>query len=275
MKLLTDTHSHTYPSSHDGKNTLREMIEGAIEKNIAVYGISNHFDYDYDEGLMTEEEKKTLPNGDEEEYFSEARSLQQEYAEKIKVLVGGEFGFSTKKEIQEQYRLTYERYRPDYVINSVHSNNGRDFSRTPLSNDKREVFGSYLRLIRQSLDASYPYDIIGHFEYIVRYVPFAEKRIEVGEFQEQIDDILQTIIKKGKIIEVNTACSGLPRIGMPHEGILKRYYELGGRRVTFGADAHTTTRLLEGREVVVDSLKAIGFTYLTIPDKGNYIQVEI
>ncbi len=32
------------------------MIDVAIEKEIFCYGISNHFDYDYDENLMTEEE---------------------------------------------------------------------------------------------------------------------------------------------------------------------------------------------------------------------------
>ncbi len=273
MKFLTDTHSHTYPSSHDGQNTLREMIDAAIEKEIFCYGISNHLDYDYDENLMTEEEKKTLPNGDEDEYFHDARLLQQEYEEKIKVLVGAEFGYSDKKEIQEQYRLAYEKHYPDYVINSVHSNNGRDFSRTPLPNDKKEVFGLYLRLVRQSLDVPYPYDIIGHFEYIVRYVPFADKKIDVAEFQEQIDDILKTIIDKRKIVEVNTSRFGLQRIGLPNEDILARYYKLGGRRVTFGSDAHTTSRLLDGREEVIAMLKEIGFKYLTIPDKGNYIKV--
>ncbi len=275
MKILTDTHSHTYPSSHDGKNTLREMISAAIEKGAFYYGISNHFDYDYDKSLMTEEEKKTLPNGNENEYFHEARLLQQEYEEKIKVLVGAEFGYSDKKDIQEQYCIAYEKHCPDYVINSVHSHNGRDFSRTLLPNNKKQVFGQYLRLVRQSLDAPYHYDIVGHFEYIVRYVPFVDKKIETTEFQEQIDDILKTIIAKGKIIEVNSAVFGLSRISLPNEDILTRYYKLGGRRVTFGSDAHMAARILDGREKVVAMLKKIGFKYLTIPDKGNYINICI
>ncbi len=275
MGILTDTHSHTYPSSHDGKNTLREMIEGALEKQVTYYGISNHFDYDYDEKLMTEEEKKILPNGDEEEYFRDARFLQKEYEEKIKVLVGAEFGYSERKEVQEQYRLAYEKHRPDYVINSVHSNEGRDFSRTALPKDKKGLFELYLRLVRQSLDVPYHYDIVGHIEYIVRYVPFAEKKIELGEFQEQIDDILKRIIEKGKILEVNTATFGLERVGLPNEEVLARYYELGGRRVTFGSDAHTTARILEGREKVVATLKKIGFEYLTIPVCGEYTKIPL
>ena len=46
-KLLTDLHSHT-TFSHDGKNTPAQMLEAAQKKGLAFYGVSDHFDYDYD-----------------------------------------------------------------------------------------------------------------------------------------------------------------------------------------------------------------------------------
>ena len=57
--------------------------------------------------------------------------------------------------------------------------------------------------------------------------------------------------------------------------IVKRYYELGGRAVSIGSDAHFKERIMDKREEVVKELKEIGFTYITVPDKKGYIKVEI
>ncbi len=275
MIFLTDMHSHSYPASHDGKNSLREMFAAARRKGMAFFGVSNHFDYDYDSARMTEAERRAVCNGDEEEYFHDARHLQEDYEGVMNVAVGAEFGYSDSTEVQGRYALTYEKYRPDYVINSVHGDNGEDFARYAFTQEKRDTYQAYLRLIRRSLDAPYPYDIVGHIEYIVRYVPFDEREISVSDFQEEIDDILLTIIKKDKILEVNSATKNLPRVSLPSEGILRRYYALGGRKVSYGSDAHAVERVGDKREQIVALLKKIGFTYLTVPFRGEHIKVEI
>ncbi len=275
MQYLTDTHSHTYPASHDGKSTLMEMVLAAIEKGIAVLGFSNHIDYDYVEELMTQEEKAKLKNGDESLYFGEARVLQEAYREQVTLLVGAEFGFSPDAAVQKRYLSFYETYHPDYIINSVHSVRGRDYARASLSQDRHKVFRDYLQAVRESLDVPYPYDIVGHFEYLVRYVPFEDKYLHPAEFREEIDDILLTIIRKNKILEVNSSTYGLTRFSIPNPEILERYYILGGRQVTFGSDAHDTNRLSDKREQIISLLKTIGFTHLTIPHRGVYRQVAL
>ena len=273
-KFLTDMHSHT-SFSHDGQNTPAEMLEGAQKKGLAFYGVSDHFDYDYDFSLMDEEERKATQNGDVEEYFHALRHLQEDYEGVMNVVVGAEFGYSENEKVQGRYLSTYEKYRPDFVINSVHGQGGRDYARCEFTKDKRETYGEYLRLIRKSLDAPYPYDIVGHIGYIARYVPFEDNKLDLAEFGEQIDDILKTIVQKGKILEINSANKNLKNRTLPDWDIVRRYFELGGRKVSFGSDAHFVSRIKDKREEVVEKLKEIGFTYLTVPFRGEYIKVEL
>ena len=279
-QFLTDMHTHT-TFSHDGRNTPAEMLAAAQKQGVAFYGVSEHFDYDYDTSLMDEDEYKATRNGDEEEYFHALRHLQEDYEGVMNVAVGAEFGYSEEEKVQGRYALTYEKYRPDYVINSVHSIDGRDFAcvryskRAKIVGTKKEVFGNYLRLVRKSLDAPYPYDIVGHIGYAARYVPFADKNISLEEFGEEIDDILQTIIKKDKILEVNSANKTLENRTLPARHIIERYFALGGRKISYGSDAHFIERIGDKREEIVATLKEIGFTYLTVPFRGEHIKVEI
>ena len=193
-QFLTDMHTHT-TFSHDGKNTPAEMLAAAQKAGIAFYGVSDHFDYDYDILLMSKREFYEKRNGNTEEYFHTLRHLQEDYEGVMNVAVGAEFGFSTKKDVQKRYLETYEKHRPDFVVNSVHGGDGKDFARYQFVESKAEVYKMYLGLIRESLDAPYPYDIVGHFGYIMRYVPYADVNISLEAFGKELDDILLTIIK--------------------------------------------------------------------------------
>ncbi len=275
MKWITDMHSHSYPASHDAQDSLPKMLAEARRKGVAFYGVSNHFDYDYDLCQMSKEEIEEIKNGDEGAHFHEARHLQEDYEGVMNVVVGAEFGYSDKEEVKARYLATYEKFRPDFVVNSVHGGDGKDFARCEYLLGEKYTYETYLDLIRRSLDVPYPYDIVGHIEYIVRYVPYAEREISLAEFGERIDDILRTIIKKDKILEVNTATKDLPRLTLPREAIVCRYYELGGRKISYGSDAHFAARICDKREEVVKMLKEIGFTYLTVPVKGEHIKVEL
>ena len=275
MKLLTDMHTHT-TFSHDGENSPADMLSEALKKGIAFYGICEHFDYDYDRSLMTEEERATTVNGDEATYFHDVRHLQEDYEGSMNVIVGAEFGYSDDPAVQQRYLETYEKFRPDFVINSVHSDFGRDFCRTSFEGmGKAEIYRRYLELIRRSLDVPYPYDIVGHIGYIARYVPFADKDLSLEEFGKEIDGILSAVIEKGKILEVNSSNKQLKNRTLPARPILERYYALGGRKVSYGSDTHFLSRIADKREEVVEMLKEIGFEYITVPFRGDYIKVEL
>ncbi len=272
MKFLTDMHTHT-AFSPDADDRAEDMLLAAQKKGLAFYGISDHFEFDYNLLKMPKEVVLEYLNFNEEEYFHALRHLQEDYEGVMNVAVGAEFGYTENEKVQGRYALICQKYCPDFIINSVHGGDGLDFAFQDFPKDKKAVYGAYLALVRKSLDVPYPYDIVGHFGYIARYVPFADKSF--AGFEKEIDDILLTVIQKDKILEVNTAVKGLAQATLPSAGILKRYFELGGRKLSFGSDAHNTERIAEGREGVAELLKAIGFTHITVPFKGERIKVEL
>ncbi len=272
--MLTDIHTHS-AFSPDGISPLEEMVERAHEKSLKYFGVSEHFDFDYAAcGLELNGEHPPLIGG--EEYFAAARALQEEYAGKgMRLLVGGEYGFCPDKGCCERYLALTERKKPDFIVNSVHVVNGGDcyFAGYFAGKAREDVYRAYLEHIRMSLDAPYPYDIVAHIGYVSRNAPYENKLLRYDDFPALFDDILKTIVGKGKILEVNSSTRGAGTPFFPERSILARYFELGGRRVSFGSDAHDTSRIAEGRERAVSALKELGFAALTIPDCGEYKEI--
>ena len=66
------------------------MLASALEKGLAFYGVSEHFDYD----VYTLKGEQYI---DAEEYFHAARHLQEDYAGCMNVLIGGEFSYTDDK----------------------------------------------------------------------------------------------------------------------------------------------------------------------------------
>lgn len=280
-KFLTDIHNHS-KFSHDGVSTLSEMLDTALSLGVGFYGVSEHFDYDLCESSQAFYKQSI----DEDAYFHTARHLQEDYQGCMNVLVGAEFGYTDDKKAWGRYENIYKKYAPDFVVNSIHSLNGWDYySQKPLYKElengekilrtKKEVYTEYCQLIRRSLDAPYPYDIVGHFGYVSRYYPQDDRAFSLAEFGDEIDEVLKTVIAKDKILEVNASAHGLKQICLPSEEILRRYYALGGRKISYASDAHQTSSILRGREQIVALLKEIGFTYLTVPCRGEHIKVEL
>lgn len=274
MNILTDVHTHT-TFSPDGKSDVYEMLAKAKALQLGYWGISEHFDYDYYADNIPFDGGPARFT-DAETYFSVARKLQAEENE-VHVLVGGEFGFSRNEKTADYYNALVKRYRPDFIVNSVHTQGTADYyDRTPFfGKDKRAAYKEYFALVRDSLEAKYPYDIVGHIGYAARYAPYPDKEPTYEEFKDEIDDILSAVIRKGKILEANSSAKGLKTPFLPSVDILQRYFELGGRKVSFASDAHDAGRLAAGRDAVIAALKKIGFTDLIVPCCGKEIKIKI
>ena len=269
--FLTDVHNHSTFSS-DGVSSLSEMLKTAQEKGVAFYGVAEHFEYG--ENLYEHE-----PEIDAEEYFHSARHLQEDYAGVMNVLVGAEYGYTADQNAQGRYAMNAKKHRPDFAVNSVHMKDKIDYytqiwfytdvNGVRVLRDKNEVYREYLAIVKESLDVPYPYDIVGHLGYPARYAPYEDKAMRYDELAKEFDEVLLKIIEKGKILEVNAA--GF----FASEDVLKRYFELGGRMVSYASDAHSTQSILRNRAEIVAVLKKIGFTYVTVPCRGEYIKVDL
>jgi histidinol-phosphatase (PHP family) len=274
MAILTDLHTHTTFSA-DGKATLSAMYKAAEAHELAFWGISEHFDYDYKVNNILYCGKE-IAYIDEHAYFSAAKVLQRDNRTMC-ILVGAEFGFARNPEVHSLYIQAIEAHAPDYVINSVHTNGRYDYADPEAfaGRDKNDVYGEYLSIVRESLDAPYHYDIVGHLGYCTRKAPYTDRVMHYADFADQLDDILKTVIAKDKILEVNSSVTNQPTEFLPYREILERYYALGGRKVSYGSDAHDTKRLCDKRAQILEMLKEIGFTHLTIPFRGKRFKVAI
>ncbi|MBP5242479.1 MAG: histidinol-phosphatase HisJ family protein [Clostridia bacterium] len=239
---MTDVHTHTTFST-DGIDDIAVMYARAVEMGIAYWGISEHFDYDY---LVNHIRFKGEPIDytDPDKYFPAAKKLQAE-SKDVRILVGGELGYAHDRMAHAIYMNLIEQYQPDFIVNSVHTNGKYDFYEEEAfaGKDKKTAYGEYLALVRESLDAYYNYDIVGHIGYCCRFAPYEDRKMRYEEFAPQLDDILKTIIAKGKILEANSSVKGMDTSFLPFEEIFKRYFELGGREVSFASDAHGANRL--------------------------------
>ena len=279
-KFLTDVHNHSTFSA-DGVSELSDMLQTAQEKGVAFYGVSEHFN-----GDLCLEARRKEEDIDAEAYFHAARHLQEDYAGVMNVLVGAELGYTEEESVQAYYCAVCEKYRPDFIVNSIHSFKGWDYYKqkqffikdekgNAVLRDQREAYEEYFALLEKSLDAPYPYDIVGHLGYVSRYYPRDNKEIRYADYAQTLDRILKNIIEKGKILEANSAVYDLKQTAIPGEDVFRRYFELGGRKVSYASDAHQTTSILRGRKEIVKMLKGIGFTYITVPCQGEHIKVEI
>lgn len=269
--IKLDLHTHTTFSA-DGISPLGEMVAEAQAQGMRYYGVSDHFDYDY----MTEHAKingKEIDYIDEAAYFAAGRALQTGLkSDRLKLLIGGEFGYSSLGECKQMYLDVIGRYRPDFVVNSVHRCDGYDcwFGEYFQERSKELAYGRYLETVRESLDAPYGYDIVAHIGYVSRNAPYPDPKISYSDFSDLYDEILSAIVAKGKILEVNTSPRHAGSDFLPDTDVLSRYYELGGRKISYGSDAHGVSRVGEKYECVLSALRSIGFTGFTVPCGGEH-----
>ena len=256
--MLWDTHMHTYFSS-DSEAGIQEMIEAAITAGIDGVCFTDHMDVDY---------PYEVPQGfcfDMAEYYQAMTEAQNQYKGKFPVRIGMELGLQAH--LKDRLPGMAAAYPFDFVIGSSHLVHGMDPYYTEYFEGKEEdkAYREYFESILENLAAFDCFDVYGHIDYIVRYGPNQNQFYSYGKFADVIDEILRTIIPKGKGIEINTAGFKYG-LGHPHptEQILKRYRELGGEILTIGSDAHKAEHVGFGFGKVPGILQEAGFRYYTV-----------
>ena len=98
----------------------------------------------------------------------------------------------------------------------------------------------------------------------------------MSRYEKQIERLFSLIIEKNIALEINT--SGLRQsIGetLPGEDLLRKYYDMGGRLITMGSDAHKPEDIGKGIAEGIALAKKIGFTAVSVYKKRKPILIEI
>lgn len=258
MERIVDNHTHSSFST-DSKMEMSEAIQVAIDRGLGGIVFTDHLDLG-------------IPQGGPQFTFdvpSQQRAVVaqiESFKEKVsdfQILKGIEVGVDIDSMPQIMKVLTENSF--DTVIASQHLVEGFDpyFGGYYDSYDYKEAYGRYLELFYNGIVIMEDFDILGHYDYIVRYAQYPEVSITYSDFGDILDTIFKYLIERGKVFEINTKTYQLYRGRTPFLDIelLKRFKELGGEAISFGSDAHNVTRIAEKFEWCREVALAAGLKY--------------
>jgi len=268
---MIDSHSHS-KFSHDGSVSIMELADKAKSLGAEYLAVTEHLDRDYMYCGLGKERFIRQLNLDK--YYKEMTAAKAAVSG-MYLAYGVEASYMAKANARYQKELA--AYPFDVIINSVHTVYGGDvyLGKAYRGRTRETVYNEYLDAVLASVKAPYDYDIVGHVGYISRYAPFEEKCLCTPEFYEKIDEILKEIIHRDKTVECNTNAKIPGLVFLPELHFVKRYFELGGRRITFSSDAHVTERVCEKYRETADIVKGLGFTHWTIYKERKTHEVPI
>lgn len=230
---MFDYHIHSRVS-FDGHHTALALAQAAKEAGLEEICFTDHIDYD--------------PSGkmgsmafDTEVYKGEYENLS---LPGLKIRRGMEFGLTPDN--REQFQQDLRRYPFDYVIGSVHFADGWDVYYADYWQEKTvwEAERRYLETVLACVQTHEDFDVLGHLTFLAKApVHPAPRCVPLEAHREVVEDILKTLVEKGKGLELNT--SGVDRCGgyLPTLDYFRLFRELGGEIVTVGSDAHRCDRV--------------------------------
>lgn len=249
-----DFHNHSFQSP-DGENSVEDMVRRAIELGMKHYTITDHLEINkfYDEEFLYEEPVRQssvlLP------------VLKEKYKDKISLQYGVELGQPLHD--MELTNRMLDSYDYDFIIGSCHMVRGYDdfYFLDYNEIDPKYLLNLYFEELLEMAQWG-KFDSLGHLTYPLRYIVGDKKiPVDMNPFDNIIDEIFRTLIKNDKGIEINT--SGLRQnigVTLPDYSYVKRFYDLGGRILTIGSDAHCCADLGKGILVGIEIAKQAGFT---------------
>ena len=267
--MIMNLHTHTHHSP-DARNTVAERVEAANKAGLRYMAVTDHV-----------ENNRYYPAAyyhavETDEYFYDGRgvfegSVQETLEEAARcaplvLLTGAEIG-QIPQDI-EKSALIYNDPRTDIILGSVHELPGRpdfyflDYAKEDIPALVTAYFEEVLRLAQTDC-----YDVLAHLTYGLRYLP-NRRAYDITPHLELIDEVLKTVIRKGKAIELNGSGLRKPQPYIDPDLILvKRYRDLGGKYLTISTDAHDTQFVTFGIDLLEDMARTAGFSKLTVFQK--------
>ena len=259
--IQADFHIHSSFSA-DSFASMESVVESAIKKNLKHICFTEHLDYDFPASDEYPSEAWLL---NIDSYLYELLLCREKYDDKIKIGFGLELGL--QKQIIDKV-ITASNSQPfDYIIASIHVVDGFD-TYDPLyfeGKSRKEAVTGYFETILDNIKSFDDYDSLGHMDYIIRTLPEGPKFYNYSDYIDLIDEILKTLIKNNKGLELNTSAliKGYKNPN-PDINVIKRFKELGGEIITIGSDSHVPQTLGGEFDKAEEILKAAGFNYYTV-----------
>lgn len=283
MMQLFDNHNHSQFSFDGWRSSVEGCASAALEAGLSGIAFTDHCDFFIPEA-------KILRGNPVSETFDV--SLQQEEIDRVQTLIEagafpGDKGLKLLKGIEigmhenhhEDIRRVLSENSFDQIIASVHYLDGVDPYYGVYYEDKdwKRAYGMYLETILTEMKWLEDFDIMGHFDYIVRYAPYPETCLRYRDFSDILDGMMTYIIHEGKALEINTKSyqDHKGRLVTLDTDILRRYRELGGEIISLGSDSHAPSKVGYGFESFAELLKSFGFRWTAHYEKRKLVQLPL
>ena len=256
--LPLDAHLHT-DLSPDSMVPLELYAAQAFERGIPEIAITDHLDF--------------MPGAPAYEYADYGkremivRDAAERWAGKVTIRFGGELTYESRYEGAIREHLRSHAY--DYVLGTVHAMSDGPYDRSRIAGfvagkTLPDVVAPYFDEVAGAI-ASRLFDTIGHLDMCKRWLVPWFKAPDFAAIPEVYEPLLVALVESGMALEVNA--SGLRHATgetYPAAWVVRRFRELGGRRVTTGSDSHLPKTFAFGLEEACEIVAAAGFDRLAL-----------
>lgn len=276
--IIADTHSHS-EFSGDSNSPMLAYIEKAMSLGLTYFCFTDHHDLYYPEAEKKDGSFGNIFSLDIPNYIKTTNFLKDKFRSKIHLLTGIELGLTNRS--LEEYKQILSEHSFDFVIASIHLIEKMDpyYPEFWLHHDSQSGIKKYFMKMLEMLEKFDNFDSLGHLDYVFRYILDEagnpeDRNYSYSTYADLIEPVLVKLIDMKKALEVNTggfrAGLGVPN---PQPEVLKRYYELGGDKITIGSGCHRPESIAHSFAVCEEILKEIGFTHYEVYENRKAIRL--
>lgn len=252
-----DMHTHT-DNSPDGNEAIMYMCEVALENKLRAIAFTDHCEVD------TISSNNYIMKSVDQAYF-EMMKAKDVYRGRIIVNAGIELG-QPMFDIENAQKIV-NRHKYDIILASLHNRrDGKDYyymdyTKVDVDEILRDYFENLLEIAKWE-----GFDSLAHLTYPLRYIKGKYKiDVNLSKYNDYIDEILKTLIKNEKALEINTSGLRQPiNETLPPACVVKRFHDFGGKYITTGSDAHKVEHIGFGIDCAMKIAKESGFNYITL-----------
>lgn len=264
---MQDLHLHS-EFSFDSYTDPEENIKSAIKNNIKIMAFTDHIDI-----YCQNDENWSF---DIDKYFSTIYKLREKYKNQIKILAGVEVGLAYEN--ADKINKFIDDNHFDFAIGSIHAVEFKDIwsNRKNIEKNPKYNFRKYYQYMLESIKSCKNFSILGHIDYIDRYVKDKSVIPDFSFYEDLIEEILKELIKTNRGIEYNTAgFRNNLSYANPKDKILEKYKDLGGQIITLGSDSHYPDTISYKIKDGIKHLKDLGYKNISYFENKKEKIIEI
>ncbi len=265
--MLPRSNVHTHTNFSDGRDSVEQMVQAALERGFVSLGFSDHGSLAIDAAAMRSEAA----------YRDEVRRVRDRYAGQIEIALGYEHDSAAVGADLSHY---------DYIIESVHFlvkdgvHAPIDSSAAILQRAIDEMYGGdpyamcrdYFDSVCRSITETKA-DIVGHIGLVTKFNEHGEMFDAAdARFMAPALETIALAAEKDMLVEINTGAMsrGYRTVPYPAPELLAQLRALGGR-ITITSDCHRAEWIDFAFDPAIALAQASGFREAWIWENGGFV----